>query len=227
MPSLPTLILVCKRPSLGFSKQRLAANLGKIKTQHIANALLNCALEDAADWAGQVVIAPSSQQDQNWAATLISTPNKHIQPQTTGNLGQRLNNLDKTLRSHSMKQLIFIGSDAPILKPADYIAVTEALQHQDTVLISAIDGGVILMASNLPWPDLTDLPWSTNLLGEALATCCRETGQSVTILSQGFDVDEPSDLIKLTKTLITDQRPARQALYQLACNITTSNACLK
>ena len=107
MPHSPTLVLVCKRPKLGFSKQRLVANLGMERTQHIAQALLDCALEDAQDWDNPVVIAPSSQQDKNWAATLISSSSVQILPQTSGNLGQRLNALDIALRNNGSKQLIF------------------------------------------------------------------------------------------------------------------------
>jgi glycosyltransferase A (GT-A) superfamily protein (DUF2064 family) len=215
MPHSPTLVLVCKRPKLGFSKQRLVANLGMERTQHIAQALLDCALEDAQDWDNPVVIAPSSQQDKNWAATLISSLSVQILPQTSGNLGQRLNALDIALRNSGSKQLIFIGSDAPALSPIDYRAVIRALEHQDTVLIPATDGGVVLMASNRPWPDMTHLPWSTNHLGEELANCCRAVGQSVIFLKQSFDIDESSDLIKLTETLANDPRPARQLLYKL------------
>lgn len=215
----PTLVLVCKRPMPGFGKQRLTASLGMEMTQRMAEALLNCALEDAQEWAGSVVIAPSSPEDAAWATALLSLSQLWVQPQVPGNLGQRLNALDFALRRKGVKQLVYIGSDSPGLVEADYTAVRSALQQHDTVLMPAIDGGVVLMASNQPWPALADLPWSSDQLGGSLIDCCRAEGQSVAILDEGFDIDERADLKKLFEVLADDLRPARRALYQLTSQI--------
>ncbi|WP_304056339.1 DUF2064 domain-containing protein [Nitrosomonas communis] len=214
------LVLVCKRPALGVGKQRMATNLGMERTQQIAQALLNCALEDAKSWNGPVVIAPASAEDHDWAATLLpSSRFIQIQPQTVGNLGQRLNELDNKLRYEGLKQLIYIGSDAPLLMQLDYAACRVALQHHDTVLIPATDGGVALMASCCPWPELADLPWSSGQLGAALIDCCRSAGQSVAILESRSDVDELADCLELVRLLQNDGRPARRRLHALVCDI--------
>lgn len=221
MVELPTLVLVCKRPTLGFGKQRLAAKLGMEVTHRVAEALLACALEDAYNWSGSIVIAPASAHDHDWAVDLSSPAQSPVivLPQVSGNLGQRLNVLDSALRSKGMKQLVFIGSDSPGLAQTDYAAVRSALQHDNTVLKPALDGGVVLMASNCPWPELTDLPWSSSSLGESLANSCRDAGHSVATLIEGFDVDEPEDLMKLVAVLSEEQRPARRALYTLICEL--------
>jgi glycosyltransferase A (GT-A) superfamily protein (DUF2064 family) len=214
------LILVCKRPASGIAKQRLAASLGREAATRIAEALLACALEDAGDWAGPVVIAPAHPSDHAWADTLLprSRQSVRIQPQAAGNLGQRLNILDRELRGMGLEQLVYIGSDAPALMASDYAAVNEALPFHDSVLIPADDGGVVLMASRHEWPMLGGLPWSTARLGTALADCCRAAGQSVAILGRSFDVDEHDDLVRLAVALRTDQRPARRILHALACD---------
>lgn len=221
MKNSAVLVLVCKQPKLGFGKQRLSASLGVEMTQRVAEALLNCALEDLRSWVGSVVIAPSSQEDVEWAASLVRQPNVYVQPQMQGNLGQRLNTLDFELRSKGMKRLIYIGSDSPGLIEADYAAVCDAMQHHDVALMPAIDGGVVLMANNRPWPPLTDLPWSSNQLGNALMDCCRDEGQSVATLDESFDIDELADLVKLIEVLEDDPRPARSILRQLASDITS------
>ena len=215
------LILVCKRPASGIGKQRLAASLGREMANHIAEALLACALEDARDWPGPVVIAPAHPSDYAWADTLLpqSRWKVRIQPQATGNLGQRLNMLDHELRGAGMEQLVYIGSDAPALAAADYGAVSDALLRHDTVLMPAEDGGVVLMASCRRWPMLSGLPWSTAHLGAALADCCRTAGQSVATLTHSFDVDEQDDLLRLPAALRADHRPARRALRALACDL--------
>lgn len=216
-----TLVLVCKRPAPGIGKQRLTASLSIEMTQQVATALLACALEDACDWPGPVVIAPANTEDAEWARAL-SAPIPSavtILPQVAGNLGQRLNALDQTLRAQGMEQLVFIGSDAPGLGTADYMATCTALQHADVVLIPALDGGVVLMANRCAWPDLSSLPWSSEQLGIALMDVCRVAGQSMKTLGQGYDVDELGNFVKLTTLLQQDQRSARRALFVLASKI--------
>ena len=216
-----TLILVCKKPAPGIGKQRLAASLGIEMTQKVAEALLACALEDACNWPGPVVIAPASAADVDWARNL-SAPipsSLMIIPQVAGNLGQRLNTLDQILRAQGIEQLVFIGSDSPGLDTADYAATRAALQHADIVLIPALDGGVVLMANRYAWPDLSALPWSSDQLGAALIDACRTAKQSVKTFGHGTDVDEMEDLVRLVTLLQRDSRPARCALLELTQNI--------
>jgi glycosyltransferase A (GT-A) superfamily protein (DUF2064 family) len=217
------LVLVCKRPAPGIGKQRLAASIGGEAANRIAEALLACALEDALAWPGPVIIAPADPADHAWASALLPQARVRlkirVELQTKGNLGQRLNALDHKLRGCGLEQLVYIGSDAPLLAAPDYAAVYEALMNYETVLKPAADGGVVLMASRQRWPALNDLPWSTARLGAALANCCRFARQSVVTLAQSFDVDEEDDVIRLIEALNMDQRPARRALHGLACDL--------
>lgn len=217
------LVLVCKRPASGIGKQRLAASIGGEAANRIAEALLACALEDARAWPGPVIIAPADPMDHAWASALLPQAQARlkirVELQAEGNLGQRLNALDHKLRADGLKQLVYIGSDAPLLAAPDYAAVYDALMNYDTVLKPAADGGVVLMASRQRWPALSGLPWSTTRLGAALADCCRSASQSVVNLTQSFDVDEEDDVIRLIEALNTDQRPARRALHGLACDL--------
>lgn len=217
------LVLVCKRPRPGEGKQRLSARLGVETTCQVAQALLDCALEDAYAWRGQVVIAPAADSDVAWAKGLLTRhPSASVCPQVAGNLGQRLNALDTVLRRDQKTPLIFIGSDAPLLSMADYVDCLAALGDYQTVLKPAVDGGIVMMASHLPWPLLDELPWSTDQLGEALLDCCRRAGQTVGSLPMGADVDQPRDVTELCMQLKNDLRPARRRLHALACAVTTS-----
>jgi glycosyltransferase A (GT-A) superfamily protein (DUF2064 family) len=219
--TLPTLVLVCKRPALGIGKQRLAAKVGQELALQIAEALLACALEDVLAWPGSVVIAPADVKDREWAVNLCkqTRADAKVLPQVGGNLGQRLNALDHALRSNGLNQLVYIGSDAPDICITDYIAVDDAFLNVDTVLKPTIDGGVSIMASCKPWPNLTDLPWSTSRLGDGLCLLCQQNEHAVGKLPVGFDVDEFEDLSHLVVKLAQDQRPARRALLALARQI--------
>ena len=202
-----TLVLLCKRPALGHSKQRLAAEIGLQPALQIAELLLACALEDLQQWPATKVLTPDQAQLQDWAQTLC--PQAQVLAQNEGNLGERLNDLDQRLREQGHRQLLFIGSDCPALQADDFIRVAAMLENTDTVLLGASDGGVVLMASNLPWPDMSQLPWSTGQLGQALAECCQAAGQRVQWAGECFDIDHQQDLLLLTDALHDDPRPAR------------------
>jgi hypothetical protein len=212
-----TLVLVCKRPLLGHGKQRLAAKIGERQALQVAEHLLGCALEDLHSWSGPTVIAPDSSERFDWASALV--PHARCVPQICGNLGERLNTLDQMLRAAGHRRLMFIGSDAPALRLDDYQMACTALREADTVLIAASDGGVVLMASNRPWPDLAGLPWSTDELGQALAAACRQAGHSVSTCGESFDIDEPRDLSRALVELADDQRPARLRLRQVMARL--------
>lgn len=216
-----TLVLVHKKPQRGMGKQRLAARFGTELTLQIAQALLACALEDTIEWPGSVVLAPANPCDVDWAQKVAKSFSRHfmIVPQDEGNLGQRLNVLDKKLRNKGLNQLVYIGSDAPSLKTEDYYAVRETLNYYNAVLMPAIDGGVVMMANRVAWPDISALPWSTAQLGTTLIQKCKEEMHSVKILQESFDIDEPQDFLGLINHLETDKRPARRALHTLASEI--------
>lgn len=209
----PTLVLLCKRPAPGHGKQRLAASLGAERACAVAWALLDCALEDLAQWRGPQVLAPDRAEAGDWAQRL--PPAAQCLQQPPGNLGERLNALDRRLRAAGHRQLIFIGSDAPALGEPHYRAVCAALRSHDAVLLAARDGGVVLLAARRPWPELAALPWSTPRLGAALAAACRAAGYSVGICGESFDIDRAADLACARRELAADPRPARRRL--LAC----------
>jgi len=213
------LVLFCRRPAHGIGKQRLARALGTARALAIATALLDCALEDLAAWPGAPVISPACQEDLAWAEGLIDRP-KWLLPQPEGNLGQRLRHVDAETRRLGFDRVLFIGSDAPSLQPDNLIAAGDALADADVVLIPAVDGGVALMGSRIPWPDLAGLPWSEATLAEALEQECRANDRSVIRLAASYDVDEVSDLARAEEALRDDARPARERLRLLirACN---------
>ncbi|MFC6673466.1 DUF2064 domain-containing protein [Marinobacterium aestuariivivens] len=103
----------------------------------------------------------------------------------------------------------------PEQTPEMLLEAAALLRRQDVVLSPAEDGGVTLMASRCPWPDLADLPWSTPELGRALAERCTGAGLEVGTMTPCADVDEWADLERLRTTLATDLREPQQALHKL------------
>jgi rSAM/selenodomain-associated transferase 1 len=205
------LVVFCRRPAPGVGKQRIAAGLGREFACRLGEALLKTTLEDARAWPGDVFIAPADDKDLDWAAAL-GPPGWSVVMQGPGNLGQRLNTVDRELRSRGYRCLVFIGSDAPLLDQAYYRDARNRLEDAEVVLGPADDGGVTLMAARAPWPTLNALPWSSEELGTALERCCRDAGLRVARLPVNTDVDLPEQLPRLMAALTGDRRPARRAL---------------
>ncbi len=210
--SWPAVIVFCKRPHAGSGKQRLAASIGSESALGIAEALLDCTLEDVRDWPGRLVIAPASAADRDWAASLHAGADVIVQ--TDGNLGQRLQHIDHCLLQQGSAQRIFIGTDAPLLSQHTLHDAARAMQHNDVVLQPALDGGVTLMAAKPAWPDLNELPWSKSDLGLALQAGCLVAGHNVFLLPASMDIDVLADLKQVRPALLDDARPARQNLLQ-------------
>jgi rSAM/selenodomain-associated transferase 1 len=212
------LVIFCRRPTPGIGKQRLAAEIGSSPAADIAALLLATALEDAAQWPGPVVLSPADAEDAEWATTLLDRPTQ-VLAQAGGNLGERLQAIDRHVRETHSAAVIFIGSDAPVLAERHYSAARSALLHQDVVLAPALDGGVTLMGARCAWPALGGLPWSSDHLHAALRKHCIAEGLGVTELPMTYDVDVAADLRRLGTDLRNDQRPARRNLYRKLCGL--------
>jgi rSAM/selenodomain-associated transferase 2/rSAM/selenodomain-associated transferase 1 len=206
------LVIFCRRPALGIGKRRIAAELGDRAALAVAELLLDTTIEDALAWHGPVVISPATQEDASWAAKLL--PNATIIPQVSGNLGTRICAVQRELVSRGVQRTIFIGSDSPALTPDVLHKAAQQLQYDDTVLVPARDGGVTLMGTRKPWPELITLPWGTSELGNALATQCRKAGLTVAELEPGSDIDTRRDLLDAATSLAADRRPARRRLLR-------------
>ncbi len=213
------LVLFCRRPLPGRGKRRLAHALGDARTHAVACALLECALEDVAEWPGRLVLAPAHAADAQWAERLVPRAAR-VLPQPEGNLGERIAAVDAQVRAQGCDRVLFIGSDAPSLHPRDLAGAADTLERVDVVLMPAEDGGVTLMGSRVGWPDLRGLPWSEATLGSALAHACRSDGHSVGLLQCSYDVDEPADCRLAIDRLAHDHRPARRRLRALLLGLT-------
>ncbi len=213
------LILFCKRPRLGYSKQRLAEAIGSARAYAIAEALLACALDDVRMWDGPFMVSPSSADDTEWFrqtwSNLFGGAHAHLVPQGTGNLGERLADISQHAASTGFARQLFIGSDAPLLTPSDMQTSAHALDDADVSLAHSSDGGVTMMGCRRGWPELAALPWSTERLGRALADACTASGRTLFECDGGRDLDTAGDMAPLAGALAADTRPERVALRAL------------
>lgn len=200
------LVVFFKAPSR--AKRRLGA-----RAEAAAERLLLCALEDARGWSGPIVLAAADDADADWLArTGLYTG--EIIVQHAGSLGERINRVDAELRSRGLDRLIYIGADCPALDLVYLARADIALGRVDGVLGPAADGGVVLMGSRRPWPDIDKLAWSTPRLRSDLAERLEGRGWTIATLGTLRDVDEPGDLAVVAEDLAGDTRPARIALRE-------------
>ena len=211
-PDSSILVVFCRRPALGVGKQRIAAEMGQKKALAAATLLLEATLEDARNWSGPIILSPAAPQDRAWATQLLA--GAHVIPQPEGNLGTRIQAVDKQIRALGGNKIIVIGTDSPALTNSELKRAAEALDSSDAVFIPAQDGGVTLLGSSKPWPNLSNLPWETDQLGDALAACCRDQDFRCTSLETGFDIDTRKNLLAALESLSGDPRPSRIELCE-------------
>lgn len=217
-PDQTALILFAKRPHIGHGKQRLAEEIGVDKALEVANVLLEITLDTLTEWPDTLVISPSEQSDSVWACglldrVLISIPQKH------GTLGARLEQIDREVRMLAYRHLIFIGTDAPLLSCTELNKVKASLEQYDQVFIPASDGGVVLMASRVPWSGLEQVPWSTEKVFMTLKSLAIQQGLSVQILKGQTDLDDMESFNKLKPQLIKHNKQMHKPLLKQLINL--------
>lgn len=202
------LVLMFKAP--GRSKRRLAASIGPLAST-AAEYLCRCALEDVAAWPGPVCFAPAGEADGEWLVERIGRADD-IVLQRGSNLGERINHVDRVLRSQGFERQIFIGIDCPELDERYLGQAAAALDDHDAVLGPARDGGVVLMGARREWPDLGHLAWSSANLMAEVEQLCAECGWNMAHLAPLADIDTLEDLDEFRRVVPGDPRPARRAL---------------
>lgn len=229
---MPLLLLFCKRPQQGFGKQRLAAEIGAEAAFEIEKLMLQCAMEDLANWPGPVVLAPDSEEDILWAQEILTQydiADSLVMPQIEGSFGEKINTLDSSLREMGFDKIIYITSAAPAMTSAIYDQAAMLLQEQDVVLTPASDGGVTLWGSANAWPDLQNLHWSDADFGFSLERVCLEGGYSVGHTDVLYRVNTIEDLDRLFLDFNAkgSLSQARKALYNRIIGIQESTAAVK
>ncbi len=119
-------------------------------------------------------------------------------------LGSRLEHAFATLFARGATCAAICGSDAPTLAWAALAAALPRLaaQRDEVLLAPCDDGGYAVVALTRPEPRLfSAMTWSTsNVLAETRARAAA-AGLVVRELPVGYDVDEPSDVVRLAAEL--------------------------
>ncbi len=187
----------------------MAAAIGDARATQAAQHLIACAREDLESWPGPVCLAPADDEE---AAALGPASVDAVVVQRGDNLGERINHVNAALVERGFGRQVYVGIDCPAIDLGYLERAAAALVDRDVVFGPAVDGGVVLMGVRGRWPDLSDLPWSTDALRAALEAACAHAGARAAMLEPLQDVDTLDDLLALRLALDGDERPARRAL---------------
>ncbi len=208
-------IIMARAPRPGEGKSRLRS---AVSNDDIL-ALQQAFLADAVDIALAAGIGP---------VFLAVTPDSAVQPladeygegasvfpQSGDNLGERMLGAFRHASAAGHAPLVMIGTDAPLLQPAQLRRAVSELRTADVCLGPSDDGGYYLVASRVPQPALfEDIEWGAD---SVLATTLRRAGEAnlrVSLLETLYDVDTPADLARLRADLAAPDTAMRERLPQ-------------
>lgn len=143
---------------------------------------------------GQSSGIPDNGGDGSW----------QVWEQATGDLGQRMWEFFLLAFERGYQHVILLGSDAPTV-PVEYLtAAQQALHDHSIVLGPARDGGYYLIAGRPDMPNVFhNIPWSTPAVFRVTSERLQGLGSSWTTVPAWYDIDEASDLTRLSAELAT------------------------
>ena len=186
------LIVFLKAPRPGEVKSRLAKTLGPEAACaaycEIVDQLLG-EISGLVDVELHFTPADAASEVSHWLR-----PAWTLQPQCTGDLGDRLAHAFSGAFARGMQRVVIIGSDCASLTTADIREAWAILRQHDLVLGPATDGGYWLIGLSKPQPALfTGIPWSTAAVMEATLSRASKHALTCHLLRKLTDIDTEED----------------------------------
>jgi hypothetical protein len=202
-------------------KSRLAAAVGEPTACRLYRRFVEDLLDtlDRGDYCLKLFFYPPDRQQivAEWLGE-----GRVYEPQTGGDLGERMKNAFEKCLSDGFERAILIGSDSPDLPREIVEAGFTALASDDAVIGPAYDGGYYLIGfrSAAFLPDLfSGIPWSTDGVFERTMAILERKGLRVAVLPAWRDIDTVDDLKMLVEgskdTPFAKSRTVRYALSRI------------
>lgn len=212
--TLPVIILFAKAPVPGRVKTRLQPFLSAGQASALHEAMVRDALE-TLDKLSE--IAEIELHTDVPAESWPEFPNvRRLQP--TGDLGWRLQETLRRALDSGRPRALILGSDSPGLSAGQVGSLL--VSAADVKIGPTLDGGFYGISASRTTPSMFDrVQWSTaSTLADTL-NALKTSGLSVEIGESWYDIDEPRDLLKLSKAETVGrhtaawlrERPVRQA----------------
>lgn len=195
------LCLFAKHWTPGEVKTRLAATIGETEAADIFREFVVTQLARLGHLGGErsLVFSPPSARD---AFEQTAGENWRVQPQASGDLGDRMHSLFVEKLACDGDACVLLGCDSPNV-PVEFVEQAfAALASVRLVLGPTDDGGYYLIGARGQVPPVFDkMPYSTPQLWAAtmdrLACLGWREGTDYAVLPPWYDVDTASDLSRL------------------------------
>lgn len=204
------LVMFTRYPKAGQAKTRLiphlgataAASLQRRMTEHIVETIRPLhkrrTLSLEIQFTGGTLAEMQAWLGKDW----------RYQPQSKGNLGQRLTTAFDRHFDQQFQRVVAIGADCPAIAADHVCQAFDALQTQDVVLGPAHDGGYYLVGLRQSRPALFDgIAWGTPQVFEQTIAISDRLNLSVATLETLRDIDRPEDLLLLQNSLLAGNPP--------------------
>lgn len=197
LPSQVAIAIMAKAPIAGLAKTRLIPHLGARGA-----AALQC-------WLLQRTVVTALQADLGPVSLWCTPDTEHpefamwagdcrvtLRQQPAGDLGERM--AQAVAESAGVAGTLVIGTDCPLLTPADLHAAAKALLEHDAVLAPAEDGGYVLIGLRQAASQVfSGIDWSTDqVMAQTRQRLCR-MGWAWFEFSPFWDVDRSTDFERL------------------------------
>ncbi len=191
------LVIMAKRPQMGWVKRRLAREIGAgAATRFYRNCLIHTVLRLVPDPRWRTVIAFDGGSESAACLAPLSRA-LDLVPQVRGDLGGRMQNLFDRLPPGPV---VIVGSDIPSIRPTHIAEAFRLLAGADAVLGPAPDGGywlVGLKRTPRMLAPFAGVRWSgPHALADTLANL---EGRRVALAARLSDVDAGEDLQRLRR----------------------------
>ena len=191
--------MLLKAPRPGTVKTRLARDVGDERAAAIYRALVeHQAKAIPIGWQVSVHFTPTDAAEEMRAWLEPFLPGVvRFEPQSEGDLGQRLRAALAVEFRQGARRVFFIGGDCPGIS-GDYLSqADQGLNESDLVIGPAADGGYVLLGLKTQSKALFEnIAWSTRVvLDQTLSAACSES-LSVKLLPTLEDVDDTESLAR-------------------------------
>ncbi|MEH6801060.1 MAG: TIGR04282 family arsenosugar biosynthesis glycosyltransferase [Pseudomonadales bacterium] len=198
MPNRPRpLLIFAKAPIPGQVKTRLIPALGTKGACELYTQLLRHSLQQTIDWPAQrYLYAP--QIDHPLLQQLAKEHDLILRLQVGADLGERMANALAEFPGGAL----LIGSDCPDMNTAVLQQANTALATHDAAVIPSEDGGYVLIGQRRPDAvPFTNMHWSHSRVMHETRKRLQAAEQSLWEGATLWDLDEPSDLMRLPPEL--------------------------
>lgn len=212
------IVVMARYPEAGATKTRLARTLGNEATAQLYREFLHdtafhcSALPYMLHWA----YTPAHVDYETLVAELAPAHAHKMVcfAQQGADFGRRLQHAFDYTSQQGFEHIILIGSDTPHIQPERIEEAYAALNDSDVVLGPAEDGGYYLIALKAPHDVFSGIPMSTDSVLRMTIESAQRQGLRIQLLEPLFDIDEISELKRLTTLLVREpQRAPATAIH--------------